>query len=143
MNVSEMGKLAARHVRLQRELLVLWRHTCRAGEAMGSDDWVAWVAKRQRLVEAVAAREGARLSADTAAARAEADPGLAERLVAFHEMEVETMRAILGLDARVRAAARGRLGALSAQLRATRRAQLARREYGGPARAVGRLSRRG
>jgi len=143
MNVSEMGKLAARHMRFQRELLALWRHTCGAWEAMRSDDWVAWVAERKRLVEAVAAQEGARLAADTAAASADAEARFASRLVAFHELEVGTMAAIVQLDGRVRDAARGRLAALSGQLRATREAQVARREYGGRARAVGRLSRRG
>jgi hypothetical protein len=143
MTVSEMGKLAARHMRFQRELLALWRHTCRAWEAMRADDWAAWVAERQRLVAAVAAQEGARLAADTAAASADAEPRFASRLVAFHELEVGTMAAIVRLDGRVRDAARGRLAALSGRLRARRKAQAARREYGGRARAMGRLSRRG
>ena len=143
MSVSEMGRLAARHMRLQGELLALWRHTCRACEAMGSDDWAAWVAERQRLVEAVAAREGARLAADTAEARADADPGIVSLLVAFHELEMRTMGAILRLDGRVRAAAREHLVALSGRLRAARMAQTARREYRGRRQAVGHLSRRG
>jgi len=143
MTVSEMGELAARNMRFQRELLALWRHTCGAWEAMRSDDWVAWVAERKRLVEAVAAQDGAKLAADTAAASANAEPRLASRLAAFHELEVGTMAAILRLDGRVRDAARGRLAALSGQLGATREAQKARREYGGRAPAVGRLSRRG
>ena len=143
MTVSEMGKLAARHMRFQRELLALWRHTCRAWEAMRSDDWAAWVAERQRLVEAVAAQEGAKLAADTAAAGAHAEPRFASRLAAFQELEVGTMGATVRLDGRVRAAARGRLAALSGQLRARREAQAARREYGGRARPVGRLRGRG
>ena len=143
MTVSEMGKLAARHMRFQRELLALWRHTCRAWEAIRSDGWAAWVAERQRLVEAVSAQEGGKLAADTAAASADADPRLVSRLAAFHELEMGTTGAIVRLDGRVRAAARGRLAALSGRLGATRKAQVARREYSERARAVGRLSRRG
>ena len=136
-----MGRLAARHMRFQRELLALWRHTCGAWEAMDSEDWPAWVAERQRLVAAVAAEDGAGLAADTGAANA--GPSAASRLAAFQELEAGTMEEILRLDRRVRQAARGRLATLSKKLRAAGRAQAARREYGERARTVGRLSRQG
>ncbi|HUU55668.1 MAG TPA: hypothetical protein VMY87_12180 [Armatimonadota bacterium] len=143
MTVSEMEKLAARHLRFQRDLLALWHHTCRACELSGPGAWECWVAGRQRLVQEVAAQDGSKLAAETAAARGNGSEGLASRLAAFHELEVGTMRAILRLEARLRAAAQRRLWGISGDLRATEQAQMARREYRAPERAVPRLSRRG
>jgi len=141
MSTSELGSLAARHMRFQRELLALWRHTCGGWQAMDSGNWPAWVAERQRLVAAMAAEDGGSLAADTGAANV--DPRAASLLAAFQELEAGTIAEILRLDRRVRQAARGRLATLSRKLRATGRAQMARREYGGRAGARGRLSRRG
>ncbi len=144
MNRSEIQRLAARHLRFERDLLALWHHTCHAPTLLPPERWASWVARRRILLHELETHNGPRLAADTAAAvEAIADRRLTAQLAALHGLEVAALGAILRLDARARVAATRQLGAISDDLRAIQRAQMARREYRAPETAVRRLSRRG
>ena len=153
--MSQFGGLLARHIRLHRELLGLWRLTCEAPLSGAAGEWEGWVARREGLLGLLIAHNSPALAGETSAtcdiapdhpplgpdsfdgaqserggARlSQVEAALAPYLAQLHEGEVRMMDNILRLERQILAAGEMQLRLIERGLCGAVRGQLATRAY--------------
>ncbi len=128
--MSKHRWLLARHIRLHRDLVGLWRLTCQAPLGAAPGEWERWVERREGLLALLVAHDSPALAAETSAAcDAAPDHPLAPRLAQLHEGEVRMMDRILRLEKQLLAAGETQLRLMERELCGAARGRGAAQAY--------------
>jgi hypothetical protein len=128
--------LLARHVRLHRHLLALWRHTAALPHAPDPAAWTTWIQQRQRLLANIQACDSPRLAADTyLVLHSAGDDPLCTVLRALQQRELSLMQSLLSLERLLLRALNARRAALARRLLSAQRAGAACTAYRRPHRS--------
>ena len=125
-----LQRLLARHMRLHRDLLELWRVTSDAPFSIGPSQMGEWLARRETLLGSLILHDAPALAAQSrAACDCAPDHPLVPHLTQLYRQEVRIMETVLRLGDRVRAAGEAQLGTMERAARAAREARDAARSY--------------
>jgi hypothetical protein len=131
---TAFSSLLARHLRLHRHLLALWRHTAALPQSLapaeGQTGWEPWIRQRQRLLANLRACDGPRLTADTQALlHSPGDAPLCAALRALQQHELSLMQFLLSLERLLLRALNAQRAALARRLLSAHRAGAACSAY--------------
>ena len=138
---KQFANLAARHLRRQRALLMLWRYTLQA-PIFGSPEWSRWLPARERLVGELASPETELAPGVTGGGLAAAEGATGAMLQQMQEGELRMGDAIAHLEALLLAVGKRRLRVAARVLRAAAEGRAACRSYDAVGRADLKPSRR-
>jgi len=130
VNAATGRRLIARHLRCQKHLLALWRHTASRPASTDAVGWPPWVEGRQRLLDRLADHDPAGLAAEAAAfLRTAGDHPLASVLRALHDRQLHLAATISLAERDVEAALKAEILRLVQPLIIAGQARAARHRY--------------
>jgi len=130
VNAPTGPRLIARHLRCQKHLLALWRHTASRPASVDPAGWPQWVEGRQRLLDRLADHDPPGLAGETAAfLRTAGDRPLASVLRALHARQLRLAAATSLAERDVEAALKSEIVRLVQPLIVAGRARAARSRY--------------